>query len=46
MEALTAVSVAALTIYDMCKALQKDMTIGEIILLEKSGGKSGDYKRG
>ena len=46
MEALTAVSVAALTIYDMCKALQKDMTIGEIKLLEKSGGKSGDYKRG
>lgn len=46
MEALTAVSVAALTIYDMCKALQKDMIIGEIKLLEKSGGKSGDYKRG
>lgn len=46
MEALTAVSVAALTIYDMCKALQKDMTIGEIKLLEKTGGKSGEYKRG
>lgn len=46
MEALTAVSATALTIYDMCKALQKDMTIGEIKLLEKSGGKSGDYKRG
>ena len=46
MEALTAVSVAALTIYDMCKAIQKDMVIGEIKLLEKSGGKSGDYKRG
>lgn len=46
MEALTAVSVAALTIYDMCKALEKDMTIGEIKLIEKSGGKSGDYKRG
>ena len=46
MEALTAVSAAALTIYDMCKALQKDMTIGKIKLLEKSGGKSGDYKRG
>lgn len=41
MEALTAVSAAALTIYDMCKAIQKDMTIGEIKLLEKSGGKSG-----
>lgn len=46
MEALTAVSAAALTIYDMCKAMQKDMVIGEIKLLEKSGGKSGDYKRG
>lgn len=46
MEALTGVSVAALTIYDMCKAIQKDMTIGEIKLVEKSGGKSGDYKRG
>ena len=46
MEALTAVSAAALTIYDMCKAIQKDMTIGEIKLLEKSGGKSGEYKRG
>ncbi len=44
MEALTAVSAAALTIYDMCKALQKDMTIGEIRLVEKNGGKSGDYK--
>ena len=44
MEALTAVSAAALTIYDMCKALQRDMAIGEIKLLEKSGGKSGDYK--
>ncbi len=44
MEALTAVSAAALTIYDMCKALQRDMVIGEIKLLEKSGGKSGDYK--
>lgn len=46
MEALTAVSVAALTIYDMCKAIQKDMTIGEVKLIEKSGGKSGNYKRG
>ena len=45
MEALTAVSVAALTVYDMCKAVQKDMEITNIHLLEKSGGKSGDYKR-
>jgi cyclic pyranopterin phosphate synthase len=45
MEALTAVSVAALTIYDMCKAVQKDMTINNIRLLEKHGGKSGDYLR-
>ena len=44
MEALTAVSVAALTIYDTCKAVQKDMRIENIRLLEKSGGKSGDYK--
>lgn len=43
MEALTAVSAAALTIYDMCKAVQKDMSIQNIRLLEKSGGKSGDY---
>lgn len=43
MEALTAVSAAALTIYDMCKAVQKDMVIGEIKLLKKTGGKSGDY---
>ena len=43
MEALTAVSAAALTIYDMCKAVQKDMTITGIRLLAKSGGKSGDY---
>ncbi len=43
MEALTAVSVAALTIYDMCKAVQKDMRITNIRLLSKSGGKSGDY---
>jgi len=40
MEALTAVSVAALTIYDMCKALDKSMVIGDIMLLKKSGGKS------
>ena len=44
MEALTAVSVTALTIYDMCKAVQKDMRITNIRLLEKSGGKSGDYR--
>jgi cyclic pyranopterin phosphate synthase len=44
MEALTAASVAALTIYDMCKAVQKDMVLGPIRLLEKSGGKSGDFK--
>ena len=45
MEALTAVSVAALTIYDMCKALEKGMTITDLRLESKSGGKSGDYKR-
>ena len=44
MESLTAVSVAALTIYDMCKAVQKDMRIENIRLLSKSGGKSGDYQ--
>lgn len=44
MEALTAASVAALTIYDMCKAMQKDMVISEVKLLEKSGGKSGEFK--
>lgn len=43
MEALTAVSVAALTVYDMCKAVQKDMVIDSIHLLSKSGGKSGDF---
>ena len=43
MEALTAVSVAALTVYDMCKAIDKAMTIEEIRLVEKTGGKSGDY---
>ena len=43
MEALTAVSAAALTIYDMCKALQKDMTISNIRLLKKTGGVRGDY---
>ena len=45
MEALNAVSVCALTIYDMCKALQKDMVISDIRLLRKSGGKSGDWSR-
>ncbi len=45
MEALTAVSAAALTIYDMCKALQKDMEITDIRLLEKTGGKSGTFRR-
>jgi len=45
MEALTGASVTALTIYDMCKAMDKDMTIKEIKLLEKSGGKSGSYRR-
>lgn len=45
MEALTAVSLAALTIYDMCKGIDKEMTISGITLLEKSGGKSGHYKR-
>ncbi|AZN43398.1 cyclic pyranopterin monophosphate synthase MoaC [Paenibacillus albus] len=43
MEALTAVSAAALTVYDMCKALQKDMVIGPTYLSSKSGGKNGDY---
>lgn len=45
MEALTAVSTAALTIYDMAKAVEKTMTIGNIRLLEKRGGKSGDWSR-
>ncbi len=44
MEALTAASVAALTVYDMCKALERGMEIGEIHLLYKSGGKSGEYR--
>ncbi|MEM1376738.1 MAG: cyclic pyranopterin monophosphate synthase MoaC [Pseudomonadota bacterium] len=44
MEALTAVSVACLTIYDMAKALQKDMVIGPIQLVQKTGGKSGDFR--
>jgi len=45
MEALTAVSAAALTIYDMCKAIDRDMIIQNIRLIEKSGGKSGHYQR-
>jgi cyclic pyranopterin phosphate synthase len=45
MEALVAVACAALTVYDMCKALDKGMEITEVQLLEKSGGKSGDYRR-
>jgi cyclic pyranopterin monophosphate synthase len=46
MEALTAVSVAALTIYDMVKAVDRAMVIGDICVVEKSGGRSGHYKRG
>jgi cyclic pyranopterin phosphate synthase len=46
MEALTAVAVAALTIYDMVKAVDKDMVIGEVLLVEKRGGRSGHYRRG
>lgn len=46
MEALTAVSVACLTIYDMAKALEKDMEIGDIKLISKTGGKSGTWTRG
>jgi cyclic pyranopterin phosphate synthase len=45
MEALTAVSVAALTIYDMCKAVDKEMVISDIMLIEKRGGRSGHFKR-
>jgi cyclic pyranopterin phosphate synthase len=45
MEALTAVSVAALTIYDMVKAVDKEMVIGHICLIEKTGGRSGQYRR-
>ena len=43
MEALTGATIAALTIYDMCKSLDKEMVIGECKLLQKTGGKSGDY---
>ena len=45
MEALTAASVAALTLYDMCKAVDRDMVIRDVMLLRKSGGKSGDFFR-
>ncbi len=45
MEALTAVSAAALTVYDMCKAVQRDMVIDDIRLLKKTGGQSGDFVR-
>jgi cyclic pyranopterin phosphate synthase len=45
MEAMTAVAAAGLTIYDMCKAVDREMVIGEIRLVEKSGGKSGTFKR-
>jgi cyclic pyranopterin phosphate synthase len=45
MEALTAVAAAALTVYDMCKAVDKEMIISDILLLEKKGGKSGRFKR-
>ncbi len=45
MEALTAVSVAALTVYDMCKAVDKEMTISSVMLMEKRGGRSGEFKR-
>ncbi|PHS34972.1 MAG: cyclic pyranopterin monophosphate synthase MoaC [Alkaliphilus sp.] len=45
MEALSAVTIAALTIYDMCKAIDKDMVIDNIMLIKKTGGKSGEYSR-
>lgn len=45
MEALTAASATALTVYDMCKAIDKGMVIGPTFLIEKTGGKSGDFKR-
>ena len=45
MEALTAVSVAALTVYDMCKSADKTMTITDVALWQKSGGRSGDFQR-
>jgi cyclic pyranopterin phosphate synthase len=45
MEALTAAAVAALTLYDMCKAVEKGITIGKLRLVEKTGGKSGRWVR-
>jgi cyclic pyranopterin phosphate synthase len=45
MEAMTACSIAALTIYDMCKSTDRSMVIGELTLWEKSGGRSGSYRR-
>jgi len=45
MEALTACSVAALTVYDMCKSVDRAMTIGQLALWEKTGGRSGHYRR-
>ena len=45
MEALTAVSVAALTIYDMCKSVSKEIVVTDVRLLAKTGGQSGDYRR-
>jgi cyclic pyranopterin phosphate synthase len=45
MEALTAVAITALTIYDMCKSVEREITISDIKVLEKSGGKTGDFKR-
>ncbi len=46
MEAMTAVSVAALTVYDMCKAVQRDVRISDIHLIKKTGGVHGDYNTG
>jgi cyclic pyranopterin phosphate synthase len=46
MEALTAVAVAALTVYDMCKSMDRSMTIEDVMLVEKTGGRSGTYRRG
>jgi cyclic pyranopterin phosphate synthase len=45
MEALTAVTTAALTVYDMCKAVQKDIVITDVCLVQKTGGVHGDYQR-
>jgi len=45
MEAMTAASIAALTVYDMCKSLQRDIEVERVVLLSKKGGKSGEYRR-